>query len=634
MTNTSHAHEPSDPDPEWIKENIDLLEYIAANTNSKIAHRSNDILGLNPCPICNHNDCFRYYYDSNSWYCYSTDHESGGSIIDFVMDYENLEFSQAMNKLIDKFSHSGGKKMQNRKADIIEASRKIVDMNKSHKANTHERDEEKAYLFLIEKYHENVNKTDYFQRRGISDELIEKYKLGYDKEYNAVTLPCFKKGKPALIVKRLVDPDDYKYYNEGDAELFNADILKSDQDVIYIAEGIFDALSIEEATGKAAIALNGGNNVKKLKHIIDNDNFTNRYIDDKRIIYVSDGDEPGIKTREKMENIDGIETKTLDEYKDANNYLKNGEKHKLQGELEGEEFNINFIDSFLEDIWEESSNIIETGFDNLDEILQGGLFSGLYVIGAISSLGKTTFCLQMADQLAKRGKDVLFFSLEQSRKELMGKSIAREISYINGDRIISTMDVLNGNLDREEDEILLNKAKKKYKNIARNLAVIEQDKSLEDIKRRIEKISRLRSSKPVVFVDFLQILDSPEKSMSYRQSVDHNLSELKRLSRDHDVPVIVISSFNRKNYNYEVNFEAFKESGSIEYTSDVVIGLQLTKMQANDSFNERDVIDWKAENPRKIQAVLLKHRNGPIGKRANFNYYPISNRIEELGISG
>ena len=62
------------------------------------------------------------------------------------------------------------------------------------------------------------------------------------------------------------------------------------------------------------------------------------------------------------------------------------------------------IDSFKE------AKNRRTGFTNLDDKAKG-LYAGLYVVAAISSLGKTTFCHQIADQLAEMGEDVLFFSL-------------------------------------------------------------------------------------------------------------------------------------------------------------------------------------------------------------------------------
>ena len=65
----------------------------------------------------------------------------------------------------------------------------------------------------------------------------------------------------------------------------------------------------------------------------------------------------------------------------------------------------------------------KTGFENLDRITN--LYPGLYVLGAISSLGKTTFACQLADQLSEAGEHVLFFSLEQSRFELVTKGLSR-----------------------------------------------------------------------------------------------------------------------------------------------------------------------------------------------------------------
>ena len=69
---------------------------------------------------------------------------------------------------------------------------------------------------------------------------------------------------------------------------------------------------------------------------------------------------------------------------------------------------------------------LKSGYANIDAITN--LYPGLYVIGAISSLGKTTFIHQMGDQIAESGNHVLFFSLEQSILELASKSIARTIA--------------------------------------------------------------------------------------------------------------------------------------------------------------------------------------------------------------
>ncbi|MCE2175451.1 DNA primase, partial [Streptococcus thermophilus] len=72
----------------------------------------------------------------------------------------------------------------------------------------------------------------------------------------------------------------------------------------------------------------------------------------------------------------------------------------------------NYIQDFLDGIADSvNTPCISTGFAMLDEALDGGLYEGLYIVGAISSLGKTTLVTQIADQVASKGQDVLIFSL-------------------------------------------------------------------------------------------------------------------------------------------------------------------------------------------------------------------------------
>ena len=71
--------------------------------------------------------------------------------------------------------------------------------------------------------------------------------------------------------------------------------------------------------------------------------------------------------------------------------------------------------------------------------------------------------------------------------------------------------------------------------------------------------------------------------------------------------------------------EAFKESGAIEYSADVLIGLQF--VGAGDS--GFDIDDAKRKNPRQIEAIILKHRNGRTGDRLRFSFFPAYNFFEE-----
>lgn len=101
---------------------------------------------------------------------------------------------------------------------------------------------------------------------------------------------------------------------------------------------------------------------------------------------------------------------------------------------------------------------------------------------------------------------------------------------------------------------------------------------------------------------------------------------MKKIATRYHIPVIVISSFNRMNYRNAVTMEAFKESGDIEYSTDVLIGLQLQGVGQKDF----DVNQAKRESPRSIEAVILKNRNGATGDTLNFAYYSMFNKFLDM----
>ncbi|MDE6678449.1 MAG: hypothetical protein K2K02_05350, partial [Ruminococcus sp.] len=145
------------------------------------------------------------------------------------------------------------------------------------------------------------------------------------------------------------------------------------------------------------------------------------------------------------------------------------------------------------------------------------------------------------------------------------------------------------------------------------------------IREVVQQHISIMNRKPVVLIDYLQILAPINDRYSDKQNTDKAVLELKRISRDFKIPVIAISSFNRENYNSPVNLTSFKESGAIEYSSDVLIGLQL-KGIGNSNF---DVTKEKAKVPREIELVILKNRNGQSGTKVDFDYHTMFNYFEE-----
>jgi replicative DNA helicase len=158
---------------------------------------------------------------------------------------------------------------------------------------------------------------------------------------------------------------------------------------------------------------------------------------------------------------------------------------------------------------------------------------------------------------------------------------------------------------------------------------------VEEIRREVQKHISFTGNTPVVIIDYLQIIAPHDMSATDKQNTDKAVLELKRLSRDKKIPVIAISSFNRENYTAPVNLASFKESGAIEYSSDVLLGLQLAGMdELSQSDNKRTettklIEAKKSADPRATQLKILKNRNGKTGVSLYYDYYPLFNTFKE-----
>ena len=275
----------------------------------------------------------------------------------------------------------------------------------------------------------------------------------------------------------------------------------------------------------------------------------------------------------------------------------------------------------------------KTGFSNLDHEA-GSVYNGLYVVGGISSVGKTSFLAQLCDQMAAQGQHVLFFSLEQSRLEIVSKSVSRRTAQKDFYNAVTGLDVRMGNIT----PAMLQAIEGHINEVGDRVNVIEGNfgctaSYIRDYTARYIEQNGVR---PVVIVDYLQVMqpdldpDTGRKITDKRLATDQSVTGLKRMSRDYEIPVFVVSSVNRSSYLTPIDFEAFKESGGIEFTADVVWGLQLTAVN-DDLFKDDDkgkvkrrerLAEAKDAIPRDVELVCLKNRYGRSRYRARFDYYP------------
>ena len=265
----------------------------------------------------------------------------------------------------------------------------------------------------------------------------------------------------------------------------------------------------------------------------------------------------------------------------------------------------------------------KTGYSNIDAKMR--LYPGLYVLGAISSLGKTTFCGQLADQLAATGEHVLYFTLEQTTLELVSKALSRLMFKTDTTTALTSMDIRRGTKSEA-----LRIARELYASQSKYEFIVECsfDTNVENITETVRSYIATAGVKPIVILDYLQILAPINNSQTTKDVVDYNVRALKKLQTDNDLVVIVISSLNRQNYLTPIDFSSFKESGGIEYTCDVMWGLQLNIM--NDELFDKEaklkakreaVKKAKIANPRDIELVCLKNRYGVSSYSCRFKYY-------------
>ena len=510
-----------------------------------------------------------------------------------------------------------------------------------------------------------VEQTDYWKKRGLSKETVDRFKLGYVAEWRHPKAPKAPTS-PRLIIPtstgsylardtREQIPEEQRAYSKskvGSIQLFNKKALQTATKPIFIVEGELDALSIIEVGGEA-VALGTTTKSKALIELLK------AQAPAQALIIALDNDEAGQRaSRELIEGLQGLNIPCYSfnpcgEYKDANEALQRDrealtiaveeaehlqdEEAQAQREAYLKNSTANYLQSFINGIADSvDTPYIPTGFKKLDSVLDGGLYEGLYIVGAISSLGKTTIITQIADQIAQAGTDVIIFSLEMARAEIMAKSISRHtlqsVLATGGDirnaktaRGITTGKRYIDYSQTERD--LINSSILEYSKYAQNIYISEGvgDIGAEQIRETVQKHILFTGKAPVVIIDYLQILAPYSERATDKQNTDKAVMELKRISRDYKTPVIGISSFNRANYKEAVTMEAFKESGAIEYSSDILIGLQLKGAGKKDF----DANEAKRKDPREIELVILKNRNGRTGDSLSFNFYPLFNYFEE-----
>lgn len=237
-----------------------------------------------------------------------------------------------------------------------------------------------------------------------------------------------------------------------------------------------------------------------------------------------------------------------------------------------------------------------TGFSYLDRVLGGGLHrSDLIIVGARPAMGKTSFALNIARNMAMKGRKVLFFSLEMSKEQLAQRIIATEARIVSNK--LRTGEISDADWERLGLALQNLVTAELYFDDTASLTVPE-------MKARVRRMKNV----DCVIIDYLQLMSGTKKSDNRVNEVSEITRSLKMMAKDLNIPVVTCSQLSRgvaKNAtDHRPQMTDLRESGSIEQDADIVLMLHRESYYKNDDEQEDDSTANIAE------VIVGKNRHG------------------------
>lgn len=267
----------------------------------------------------------------------------------------------------------------------------------------------------------------------------------------------------------------------------------------------------------------------------------------------------------------------------------------------------------IEDKFKDGSRILgkTTGFKSLDNTISGLNKGDFIVIAARPSMGKTAFALNIG-QAASREGNVGIFSLEMPEEQLMQR-------FLSARCLIPFQTIKTGKLSPAEFERISTGAADLAN---RNIFIDDNSTSLSDIKARCRSLKK-KHGLDVVIIDYLQLLETSEKTYSREQEIAKISRELKKMAKKLEVTVIALSQLSRateQRADKRPMLSDLRESGSIEQDADVVMFLYRDEYYDEDS------------SSKGISEVIIgKNRNGQV-KTINLAWRGEYQRFGELAV--
>ncbi|MDD2422233.1 MAG: replicative DNA helicase [Heliobacteriaceae bacterium] len=240
---------------------------------------------------------------------------------------------------------------------------------------------------------------------------------------------------------------------------------------------------------------------------------------------------------------------------------------------------------------------VATHFRDLDRLTAGLQPSDLIIVAARPAMGKTAFCLNIAQNVAIRDKlPVVIFSLEMSREQLVQRLLAAEA-------LIDQQRLRTGDLTEQDWETLT----RVIGPLAEAPIFIDDTPAISVLAIRAKcRRLKMEHNLGLVIVDYLQLMQGAGKRTENRQQEISEVSRsLKALARELNVPVVALSQLSRlveQTADKRPNLSHLRESGALEQDADLVMFI----------FRE-EYYNPESEKKGIAEIMIAKHRNGPVG---------------------
>ena len=240
---------------------------------------------------------------------------------------------------------------------------------------------------------------------------------------------------------------------------------------------------------------------------------------------------------------------------------------------------------------------IPTGFSYLDKVLGGGFHrSDFIVVGARPAMGKTSFALNVARNIAMKGRKVLFFSLEMSKEQLAQRIISTEA------RIISNKLRTGEITDSDWEKLGL-----ALQNLV-NCELYFDDTANINVPEMKARALRMKDVDCIV-IDYLQLMSGTKRTENRVAEVSEITRSLKMMAKDLDIPVVTCSQLSRgvaKNSgDHRPQMTDLRESGTIEQDADIVLMLH-----REDYYNNNPDDNEDKESANIAEVIVGKNRHG------------------------